>query len=492
MSPSAAISAAASPPFLAAKKGAAVFHPSRNWVIGLYYAGWLIAFTGFGWQAELGTALMASALLLAVALLPAEYAAAAIVFGPLAASLYKSLPGFYMNNVRWAVILAGAAFLWFRTQKALRRSPARKPSIFVPLIFLYLAVAFSSVLVSVSPSLTFSKSVAMLAAMGAAWMASHWLLAEYGSFSALHLARAWLVFLLPVLAANVASFFLGVGQPYLGGAFTGYSGNPNSLGAVVAFFFPFLAAYFVDPRVKLTPRMQALGVLMFCCGFMLIACRSRAAALAAFIGMMLMAAVHRRGRLPKLAVLCGTGAVLALLASPARLTSAAEEWIYKGREEGSVLDSRVQEWRLSQELFAQHPLLGAGFGVTSELEARWELGDFDAEQLRYLRVERGSSFWAALSQVGLLGGIPLFLAVAAVLIRSLSFAAAVRDPWLTAAAASVWAAAAQSFFEGWIVSPGNGLLWVFLVHCFFLDAVTRSFRPPRRNFALPSAPPVGR
>jgi O-antigen ligase len=148
-----------------------------------------------------------------------------------------------------------------------------------------------------------------------------------------------------------------------------------------------------------------------------------------------------------------------------------------------VLFSRLEPWQFARDTFLESPWVGIGFGVTSEREVMI----VEANQLRAVKIEQGSSFWAVLSQVGLAGFVPISIALFNVLGRGLYFAYKVRDPYFSVLVASACGAMVNSIFEGWMVSPGSGLLWFTMMNCFVIDAVTSEFRPPaKRRRAAPA------
>ena len=135
-----------------------------------------------------------------------------------------------------------------------------------------------------------------------------------------------------------------------------------------------------------------------------------------------------------------------------------------------------------QQQFERNPWLGQGFGVSLASQADWVL---DAETGGSIQ-ETGSSLWAALSQVGILGATGLWLALLGLLWQGFQFAWRVRDPWFSAVYGSVAALTVNAMFEGWMLAPGNFASTYFWVQCLFLNAVMCRFRPFAAAAASPS------
>ena len=229
--------------------------------------------------------------------------------------------------------------------------------------------------------------------------------------------------------------------------------------------------------------MQAYGILIAASLFMLYASLSRASMAAFLVGMGALFWIHPINRLNRFAVLAVLLLLAAVVANPQESLQSFESWLYKGRAEEGLLSARSEQWQFGYQSFRERPLLGVGFGVTAAREDDWALDNF-----RDLKVEQGSSLSALLGQVGLLGSVPIYLAIIWLLLRSLNYARKVRDPWLSGIVASAFVGFVNSFFEGWLAAPGSGLYWFVVFQFFFLDAVMTHLKPPRRRFSFPTDP----
>jgi O-antigen ligase len=446
--------------------------------------GWItiemvILWTGMLWalpsRGGSGIILVVFASLLGTAALPLEYAAVAATAPALLPTIFDTLPPWYMGTFRWIFLFAASAILMLRcvSTRTSRSGGARGP--FVVLLTSFVVVAAFSGLTSVSPSLSLLKWCVLIWALISAGAIGTKMVEIYGGMAARKWVRAWIACSSPVLVINILALLTGLGgEVFAQGAFRGLSGNSNSLGVMLAVVLPLLLCSFIYSKTKPDNLGWVLLMLTLGSGFLLTQSWSRASIAGFGGGLLTVWWIHPRNRLTRYASVAGL-AVLILMVSSAQLGDRFEYWVYKGKEHDSLMAARTEQWRRGIEAFQQSPLLGAGFGVTSLREEAWSLESFET-----LRAEQGSSLFAILGQTGLLGAVPFYAAILIVLIGSTRFARAVKDPWLTGIVSSCWVAFFNSFFEGWMAAPSSGLFWFMIFQLFFLDAVTKQFRMPRR------------
>lgn len=285
-----------------------------------------------------------------------------------------------------------------------------------------------------------------------------------------------------MLAINILALLTGLGgENYAQGSFRGLSGNSNSLGSILAVTLPFFVCPFIYRRRTPNTHAWLLAALALGSGFMLSQSWSRASIAAFSGGLLTVWWMHPRNRLTRYMAATGMVVLMFMVFSP-YAGDRFEHWLYKGQENESLLTARAEQWRLGITAFQESPLLGSGFGITSNREETWSLDSFET-----LKNEQGSSFFAILGQTGLMGVVPFYAAVLIVLIGSTRFARAVKDPWLTGVVSSCWAAFLNSFFEGWMAAPSSGLFWFLMFQFFFLNALTHKLRVPRRAAFQPRA-----
>ena len=453
--------------------------PARSWLWFFYLLLWFAV--ALLWAApnrnQLIDFAIVSAFAIAFVRLPSEYASVASASVFLLLSLHDGFGSQYFRYWRWILLFGGAAIFLFRYSHGAYRWRQTKPSLFRAAMAAYVIAAMASSLSSIAALPSVAKSVSLAAIVVSCLFLANALTNDYGAMAAKKLSSVWLWMLAPSVfftaVAQVAGFTPTLGSVVKLGAFRGASGNANAFGSAVAFLLPHVLGRLAVANRTEAHKATGLTVLSGLLAYWIVISRSRASALSGAVAAGVMLIVHPRGHLSRAALTVGFVAVLVLSTTPpATLQSIAADWLYKGR--GQVMMSRVALWEQSRQRFFEHPLLGLGFGVTTSSETLTA----GHVEIRTARIEQGSSFWALLSQTGLCGFVPVLFGLLDVVYRAIRFALAVRDPYFTAIAASVVGLATHSLFEGWAVSPGSGLLWVMLLQCFVLDAITSRFRPP--------------
>ncbi len=456
-----------------------VVRPYRAWLLSFYMLLWcaVALLWAFPHRSQLIDLSIVAAFAIACLRLPSQYAAAAAASVFLLLSLHDGFGDRYFAYWRWILLFCGTAIFFFRYGQSRYRWSRPTPSLFRAAMAAYVIAATASSVSSVATLPSLAKSVSLAAIVVSSLFLANALTRDHGAMAAKRLSSVWASLLAPSVfftaVAQVAGFTPTLGSVFKLGAFRGASGNANAFASAIAFFLPHVLGRLAVARPSETRKAAGWLGLSGLLAYWILISRSRASGLAAAVAAGVMLIVHPRGNLAR-AALAG-GFVLALVLAttpPARLQSASAEWLYKGSRE--VMTSRVALWGQSRDRFLEHPVLGLGFGVTTAYESL-TAGHIE---IRTARIEQGSSFWALLSQTGLCGFLPVVLGLLDVLFRALRFALAVRDPYFTAITASVVGLTIHSFFEGWAVSPGSGLLWVMLLQCFVLDAITSRFRPP--------------
>ncbi len=413
----------------------------------------------------------------AILFLPQEFALATLVMGLLALSLHAGFNGAYIDYLRFVILFGGSAALVWKSTRIRIRFPPTSRTLFYGGFICHIAVAVASTFVSYAPRLTLAKVMLLVACWMACSTVAGAIVGQHGSNAAERVNTALTLVVGPFLLANLLVYPFSA-APTTGGTFTtsgfrGLTGNPNSLGICAALMAPLLMAHFARKRVAWNHIDVARALGIFGLLFLVLLSQSRASGLALATSIAVIVVLLPQGRLLKYTFLAGYLCVCLVLTNPYFYARFAEKWIYKGASEEGLLVSRSELWVRAQEEFVQRPLLGHGYGVTTTSEAEFSnVGNY-----LLFKVEVGSSFWALLTQVGILGFIPLAVGLLHLLLRAALFAVRVKDPHLTAMLAVVVGLLVNSIFEAWIVAPGGGLLWVLLALCAVLDAVVSRMRP---------------
>jgi O-antigen ligase len=434
-----------------------------------------------------GLALVMFALALAIVAAPLEYALAALACAFVFASCVGL--GAVFQSLRWIYLVGAALILPLRFFLLKTGSARPAPNTFAFLLALFLASAISSLMVSVSPTMSELKLGALLCLFWVLWPSAASLVESYGPAAPRKLAEGLLAYLLPVGLISLAGLARPAGHADGSGRFSGLMGNANSWATLVIITLPLLAcSLFRRPR---RPRkknvLASLGALVFL--YSLLLSTSRSAILGTALAACTFCCMHASRRVAAVAALCAVLFTSQVLARPDFLPSLLSNYVFKhkaARDQLNPFESRIQPWRVAKAHFQENPWLGLGFGVTSKAEANWS---FDVRS-GGRSVETGSSIWSSLSQVGICGSLPLFLAILLLMAGAGRFAWKVKDPSFTGLYASTLALAVNAAFEGWLIAPGSFPTTVFWLACFFLNALICRFRPAPARSAFMPAPPA--
>lgn len=452
----------------------------RYWSLLVFYSG--LALVYVPWLSagqSLGKVLVGLGLLLAFLLAPMEYALGGLAFGFLAAACVHLHQTFLLW--RWFVLGGAAGTLALRF--FFRRRRWRRPGLnrFDCLMALFVVVACSSILSSVSMGMS---SLKLAAFVGVVWLSAQGgahLAETYGPAAPRRLAYGLLAYCGGILALAIASYLLPGGSPAGGGAwFAGYLGHPNAWALLVMTALPWVASPLLRHR-HWNGQLLALGGAVILLAYSLFLSGSRAAILGTVLAVSLAGLVHGSRWVAAAILLMSVAFTVRAVVEPDFLPRFTSRYIWKQGQKvytplaqwGRALQSRETPWRLTRQQFERHPWLGLGFGVSTEAQANWSLGLETGANI----LETGSSFWGTLSQVGILGTAALGLAILTLLWRGFRFAWLVRDPWFTAIYTSVAALTVNAVFEGWLLAPGNFASTYYWLQCFLLNAVMCRFRP---------------
>ncbi|MGC2184508.1 MAG: O-antigen ligase family protein [Terriglobales bacterium] len=376
---------------------------------------------------------------------------------------------------RWAVLALGAIVgfaLYIRSERP------RFSTFHLVAVFTVLA-ALVSAAVSSFPMLSFMKALSLLLLF---LYASTGARLALGGREEKFFPRLLLVVEMMVYAS--AAFYLVLRNPIYG--------NPNSLGAimgVVAVPVLFWGVLTVEGKTR---QRRAIFVLMLSVGLLFYS-QARAGILAALISCCLTCVALRRYRL----LIQGTVAFACMAALSVAFTpsqsiedmpvqrqdsSLAMTFLYKGHEEGGLLESRLTPWDETVAVIGQHPWFGSGFGTgLNSSDEDVAVGEYST--VSAATREHGNSYLAILEGVGLLGVLPFVTLVVALALKVggvfvwLRRTANVRH-YVTPVAMVLIAGLIHASFEDWLFAVGYYLTVFFWVLAFsFLDI-------------LPSAAPV--
>jgi O-antigen ligase len=248
-------------------------------------------------------------------------------------------------------------------------------------------------------------------------------------------------------------------------------GNPNSLGAVMAFIEPLL---FWQVLIKTDPgRRQIQITALILSGMLLYTSAARAAIVSAGITTLLLCLALRRFRiLPKVALtaalVVSLGGVLQPSSFPEFLRSVTGDLIYKKSGEAGIFASRLNPWNEALRSFKAHPWIGSGFGIRGQAT----LGDTGALQTRsHATFEYGNSYLAILDYTGLVGITFFGGMIVLLLVRVAGVSFAIRkNPQLVSFAIPLMLVVVvgllHAAFEDWLFAPGS-YICIFFWCCAF-------------------------
>lgn len=414
---------------------------------------------------------------------PPEYALGAIAAGFLVASCPQL--GTVFQPLRWALLLLGIAVLSLRF--FLARTAARAvASKFMYLLSFFIAISALTLVTTVSFDFSTLKFVALLCLLFVAWRGASDVLAAYGPSGASRVMLGMAVHPAGPIALSLLGYF-GIGPSVVSNSgFGGYIRNSNGLGVLILIVLPWSASALFRSSRQSRERRFAFALVFLVLGYGLLLTAARGSIVGALLAFSVLCAVHADRKVAAILILFSALAGARTLSDPALLPSLAQRYFYKQRYaqalETNPLQSRIGPWKVSERTFLENPWLGLGFGVTSRAEMNWSFSSRSGPGA----LETGSSLWSSLVQVGLLGSVPLFLAVVLLMIDAGRFAWRVKDPRFTGLYGSALALAVSAAFEGWLIAPGSFPATYFWLQCFFLNAVMSRYRPAPARAASPA------
>jgi len=285
-----------------------------------------------------------------------------------------------------------------------------------------------------------------------------------------------LLFLVEMVVYASVVFYLVLRKPIYG--------NPNSLGAIMGVVAVPLLFWGVLTVEGKTRQRRAIFVLMLSIGLLFYS-QARAGILAALISCCLTCVALRRYRLliqGTVAFVCMAALSVALIPSepiadmPVQRqdSSLALTLLYKGHEEGGLLESRLTPWDETVSVIRRHPWFGSGFGTgLNNSEDDVAVGEYST--VSAATREHGNSYLAILEGVGLLGVLPFMTLVVMLALKLGGVFTWLRRSanvghYVTPVAMVLTAGLVHAGFEDWLFAVGYYLTVFFWVLAFsFLD-----------------------
>ena len=263
-------------------------------------------------------------------------------------------------------------------------------------------------------------------------------------------------------------------------------GNPNSLGAVmgVASAPILLWGTLLKEKSSVHNRRLVMLAVSFCLVFQ---SHSRAGLIATLLSCGLLCLALRRFKV----LMQGLGSIVVLVALTAivrpavfsnMVASLTNSVVYKGQDPTQgVLASREMPWQTAMDSIRANFWFGTGFGTNDNGQNATEhIDQFSTTQ--GLSTENGSSYLAIVEWVGVLGAVPFFFLVLAIvgkIGRTVRWMLKTGNPSHPAVplAMVLFASLIHSAFEDWLFAPGYYLCVFFWSLAFVLVDVAPNPAP---------------
>jgi len=267
-------------------------------------------------------------------------------------------------------------------------------------------------------------------------------------------------------------------------------GNPNSLGALMAFVSPLLLwGALLGGRLSVQRRRLILYVL---CVYLVFYSHSRASIGAVLVSSGLLLLVLRKYKV----AIEGTVVLVIVVSAvsiyrPDAAPSLASSVIYKNAATG-ILTSRTSPWQEAVANISNNPWFGTGLGTTSNGYALAE-GQGMFASYSEVTTEHGSSYLAVLSGVGLVGALPFFVMLIILVVKivrtvSWTWTSRISSHPAVPLAMLILAAILHAAFEDWMFAAGNYLCVFFWSVAFiFVDLAPKG----ASHYVSPSGTQLG-
>lgn len=348
---------------------------------------------------------------------------------------------------------------------------------FGQITLIFILWAFSTVLWSEVPLLSFMKAAAFLAIV----------------FSCMSAGQLWVrynpledafKYLLPLLAVALAAGFLGRYSTHsivISGVkimYQGLVGGPNMFGSMLAMCSPLLIWQTYLNR-KSTLWFVIWLLLSGLALNYLLATLSRGAILIVICALLgLLFSINKNRRFKVVLTMLGMF-IIGFMAFPGKFENIQQKYIYKHTSaQYNLLYSREDVWRESYEQAKKGGWSGGGYGVT--------IGDASFEggltAIGYGR-EKGNSQLAIIEETGLVGFaiyiFSLFILFKALIIEQFKLRQKESRVLLGVITGTMFGMVMQSVFEAWWVAPGSPESLYFWTLAGVAMGITREFKRSR-------------
>lgn len=271
-----------------------------------------------------------------------------------------------------------------------------------------------------------------------------------------------------VVFSNLLLFFLGInlGRGAVGGRFSGWFDNPNTLGLVLLGVFPFVFIGMIEAQQK-----KKIYYVVLLCSLVVIALATGSRATA--VGILIMTSVLMWGRSDlwkSVAVVLGfLASVLVLLGHESSVV--ANFFPQFLRESDDVLSGRSGSWVVGWKFFLDRPLFGYGVGMEEHIIAK-----FVPEWANHQGKHFHNSYLSLLISNGLIGTLIILYILVGALKKALgtifSSGRVVENTSINLLMSTLFVGFLfNAYFETWLFSPGSTYGFIFWTSCFWLLSI---------------------
>jgi len=325
----------------------------------------------------------------------------------------------------------------------------RKIKSFDIIAILFIIYAFLSSFYSPFPSLTLERATTILML----YICVFWIIWKYAYDQGPEkVARLILSVLWPLFTLGYLMIFFGPYRPFLYGRFTGIFQNPNGLGVLSAIILPISLWHFLETKKK----NALLVFLMILLGLLLSGARGSLNATAFALGYFIYASSKKYKPL----IFFSLASFILILGWAIETFIKQYFLVYIRSENIPILGGRLEIWPTALNLIIDKPFFGYGFGVEDKIMELKKIVFF-----KHAGAYVHNAYLGITLQLGLLGFVLFFIPLFILLFKELFLKRQnANAPLLRyALQASLISGLICCFYESWIYSAGNILVFPFWI-----------------------------
>lgn len=261
------------------------------------------------------------------------------------------------------------------------------------------------------------------------------------------------------------------------GYINGFLRNPNGLGLFLVIFGLPTALFLLETSGR-HQRSQLLGLgFTVTATVLLVLSGSRAAAIPAVV-YLAIAFWRWRGLRGAMAPVIKVGTLALVLFAFMGQSDSVRAFLLKYPDAQSFLQSRHSHWAATLDAFERNPWFGTGFGVQTQ-QAQMRLSYRSSGEFR----EQGSAYLGLLEEVGLIGTVPMLLALGIIAVQAGSVLLVSTNPLRVFFARILMTGLLWGISENYLLYLGNGASILFFLAFFLNERLNVILRSNQRVLA---------